>query len=164
MGRSEKPQLAHSSWRNLMNTYTNLKDFTKDEKEKLDHLNFVKAEFNRFLNYLITEKKHTNGTIDKHVKIFKRFLSWAYPEKEIQFVKYRWKKNDDVVALDESEMKVLIEADLHGYLDKTRDLFVFCATTGMRYSDSQRFQPAWITDDVIEYRSQKTSGKSIVPL
>lgn len=79
-------------------------------------------------------------------------------------MKYKWKNIDDPIYLSEAEILKLIHATNLGHLGKSRDLFLFCTTTGMKYSDSQRFCPEWIKDGIIEYRMQKTGGKAYVPL
>jgi site-specific recombinase XerD len=50
-------------------------------------------------------------------------------------------------------------------LETTRDLFVFLATTGMRFSDSQLFDPHWVTEEkILEFTQLKTGGKAFPPL
>lgn len=71
---------------------------------------------------------------------------------------------EEPLFLLESELETLISANLKGYLSKTCKLFVFCCTTGMRYSDTQCFSTLWLKDGVIEYRMKKTGGKAIVPI
>ena len=61
---------------------------------------------------------------------------------------------EEVIALLEPELKNLIDADLGGWMESTRDLFVFLATTGMRFSDSQLFNPNWVTPEQILEFSQ----------
>jgi len=50
-------------------------------------------------------------------------------------------------------------------MESTRDLFVFLATTGMRFSDSQLFNPTWVTpEQILEFSQLKTGGKAYPPL
>jgi len=73
--------------------------------------------------------------------------------------------DEEILALTEEELTKLIEANLTGHLDKARDLFVFCALTGMRYSDSQAFNPSWVTSEqILEFKQAKTGGKAMPPL
>jgi len=72
---------------------------------------------------------------------------------------------EEVIALLEPELKNLIDADLGGWMESTRDLFVFLATTGMRFSDSQLFNPNWVTpEQILEFSQLKTGGKAFPPL
>lgn len=67
--------------------------------------------------------------------------------------------------MTEEELTKLIKADITGHLDKARDLFVFCALTGMRHSDSQAFNSSWITSEgILEFKQVKTGGKAMPPL
>ncbi|HLN19461.1 MAG TPA: site-specific integrase [Bacteroidales bacterium] len=69
------------------------------------------------------------------------------------------------MALNEQELKTLMEARLTGYVEKARDLFIFLTTTGMRYSDSQLFDSSWITPEhILEFKQLKTGGKAMPPL
>jgi site-specific recombinase XerD len=72
---------------------------------------------------------------------------------------------EEVIALTEPELLYLMDFEIGGYLEKTRDLFVFLATSGMRYSDSQLFDPTWVSQEqVISFTQKKTSGIAITPL
>ena len=58
---------------------------------------------------------------------------------EIKYLSYKIAHVEEPIYVTEEELNKLIDSGISGYLAKTRDLFVFCALTGMRYSDSQRF-------------------------
>ena len=107
-----------------------------------------------------------DSTINRLVRGTKTALKFAYPTKDLSWMKYNVLPIDEeVVALTEEELRKLINSDLTGYLEKTRDLFVFLATTGMRFSDSQLFDPTWITPEkVLEFNQLKTGGKAYPPL
>jgi integrase len=94
------------------------------------------------------------------------FLKTAYPEKDWSWVRYGMLNAEmEVVTLTETELHKLKDAPVGGYLKKTRDLFVFMATTGMRYSDSQLYDPSWQTpEEVLEFVQLKTGGKAYPPL
>lgn len=127
---------------------------------------FDKIVFGRFILYLLTNQKMADSTIHRHVKALKAFFKFTYPEKDISFMKYTMLTADEeIIALNDDELSKLIEADLTGYLDTTRDLFVFCSTTGMRYSDSQAFNSSWVTQEqILEFKQVKTGGKAMPPL
>jgi len=125
-----------------------------------------KMMLGRFIKYLLVDQKYADSSINRLVCGIKSFLRFAYPDKDLSWMTYKQLSIDEeIVALKEEELKALIVADLDGYLDQTRDLFVFLATTGMRYSDSQRFDPTWITpEQVLEFNQLKTGGKAMPPL
>lgn len=127
---------------------------------------FDKVMFGKFVQYLLRNQKMADSTVHPHVKWLKAFFRFSYPEKDVSFMKYSMPSTDkEIIALNEEELNQLMEANLTGYLDKARDLFVFLATTGMRFNDSQRFDPSWITPEhIIEFTQHKTSGKAFSPL
>lgn len=106
---------------------------------------FDRMTFGRFIQYMLINQHMADTTINKHVKILKTFLRFKYPLKDLTWMKYGLLVVDaEVVALTEGELQNLIDSELGGYLEKTRDLFIFLATTGMRYCDSQVFDPSCI--------------------
>lgn len=110
---------------------------------EMDINTWDRINFERFIQYLLLNQKMADSTIQRFVKGLKTFMKFAYPFKDLSWMKYALlSKVEEIVALSEGELKSLIDADLKGYLDTSRDLFVFLATTGMRYSDSQQFDPS----------------------
>jgi site-specific recombinase XerD len=128
---------------------------------------FDQVVFGQWVQYMLLNQKMADSTIHRHVKAFKHFLKWSYPNRNFSFVRYIMKQKDDeeVIALTEEELTKVVNANVSGYLAKTRDLFVFCATTGMRYCDSQLFDPSWVDpNNVLDFIQQKTGGKAYPPL
>jgi len=125
-----------------------------------------KLRFGQFIQYLLFTQKMADSTIDRLVRGVKTFLRFAYPTVDLSWMKYKLlSTEEEVIALNEGELKYLIAAELGGYLEKTRDLFVFLATTGMRFSDSQLFNPSWVTEEqILEFNQLKTGGKAYPPL
>ena len=105
-----------------------------------------------------------DSTIHVRVRWFRAFLRWAYPGKEWKFVTYKSPAQEDIVSLTEEELVRLKGYELTGYLDQVRDLFVFQCLTGMRYSDTQRFERSWVNDGVFDFRMLKTGGRAISPM
>ncbi len=118
---------------------------------------FDRGEFERFEMYLAQKLLLNDNTVAKHVHMLKAFLRWAYPDMKKDFINHK-EFDGEVIYLLEGELSLLINADLSGHYEKVRDLFVFLCVTGMRYSDSQRVDPAWIEEGVFRYRQKKTGG------
>jgi hypothetical protein len=58
----------------------------------------------------------------------------------------------------------LIDADLGGYLEEARDLFLFLTTSGMRYQESQLTKPGLVSEVEIErYRELNPAWKQFPP-
>lgn len=127
---------------------------------------WTQLEFGRFVQYMLLQQKMMDSTIAKHVKDIKHFMVYFFAGKDLSWMKYTNISVDEVViALSEPELRQLIEAELGGWLETTRDLFVFLATTGMRFSDSQLFNPQWVTEEkILEFTQLKTGGKAYPPL
>jgi site-specific recombinase XerD len=131
-----------------------------------DIATFDRITFGRFVQYMLLNQKMADSTINQHVKWLRAFLKYAYPLRDMSWMRYLMlTTEEEVIALSEGELRFLIDADLGGYLETTRDLFVFLATTGMRFSDSQLFDPHWVTDEkILEFTQLKTGGKAYPPL
>jgi site-specific recombinase XerD len=125
-----------------------------------------KLTYGRFIQYLRFHQKLADSTITVIVKGLKAFMKYTFPDKYLPWMKHVIIKTEKkVIALSKAEVQYLIDAELGGYLEKTRDLFVFLATTGMRFSDSQEFDPSWITEkDMLKFRQLKTGNSAYPPL
>jgi len=143
-----------------------LEKFERHSGNRLDQYTINGVVFDQYLMYLMNVRGLSDQTVLTHVKIFKRFLRWAYPVSSYPFVKYKVTEVEDIIYLYESELYELMGAPLQpfSYLDKTRDLFVFCCVTGMRHSDSQMCSDDWISEGVFDFRQQKTGGRATPPV
>ncbi|MFA5816271.1 MAG: phage integrase SAM-like domain-containing protein [Bacteroidales bacterium] len=160
----KRSKVAYGTYKNIILLIHSLTEFMQHEKVNPELTNMTKEVFEKWISYQIDIKEYSDSTTYKHVKKLREFLNWAYPDKDHKFIKYRVQTQEEPLYITGSELDILIQTELKGYLAKTRDLFVFCCTTGMRYSDSQRFCEYWVKDGVIEFRMQKTGGKAIVPI
>lgn len=151
-----------STQKMIRSTYNTFEKFCKFSRYEFDVDTFDRIVFGQFIKYQLDNQKYADATILKHVKQLKAFLKYAYPEKDWSFVRYsQLKVSHEVIALSEEELGVIMHADVSGHLDKTRDLFVFLALTGMRFCDSQRFHLSWITpENILEFNQLKTGGKA----
>lgn len=141
-----------------------------------------------FVNYLRTKAKMEEKTVQKHYLNLRWFLNWAVrnriaKESEIGNVRPKFKVlQKPVIFLTKEELLKLysykIPANgtiikLHDYegneyektvcdagaLAKTRDLFCFCAFTGLRYSDMAALKRTDISGDYIYITTQKTNDR-----
>jgi len=154
-----------------------LQEYCKMDQYDITFKGFEQVQFGRYIQFLTLKKKNlkdedkteinvfSESTINKHVRCLTAFYKWAYPELPRTHFSYEWKNVHNVHPLYEGELKYLIESeDVPEYLRRTRDLFVFCCCTGMRYSDSQNFKDYWVDNGVIAYNQIKTGGDAIAPL
>lgn len=123
----------------------------------------------QYIGYLRNEKENRNTTISKNMDFVKWFLKWAaknnYPvTKSALDFKPKLKGADGslkkVIFLSLDELKHLYTLEIEeskGYLQRVRDVFVFCCFSGLRYSDVYNLKKSDDKGDCIEFVTQKTS-------
>lgn len=140
--------------------------FTEDYGSELKHY-----LLNEHLNYITKKKGVSNGTVHNILKSISAFLNWAFKKgfnKSIEFKKWEKKKpKSDLQYLTESQLKAVYEHEFSNEesLEKSRDLWVFSAFSGMRWSDIEAWVPSNVTPDgLIKYRSKKAKKDCTVGL
>ena len=168
-------------------TFDHLQKFCIDHNKKLSWVLFDNDFFYQWNNYFIEECENqfgdtglSNNTIGKYFKTLKTFLHWAV-EKDyhtnLKFVKYKvFRELVDIFPLSETHLAKLVdfcenEENAIEYR-RTASLFVFLASTGLRYSDGQTLR--WsdifysgegdIDQQVLKVTTKKTSQKLSIPL
>ncbi|MBX3101771.1 MAG: site-specific integrase [Bacteroidetes bacterium] len=109
--------------------------------------------FERYTQFLITEKKNTNNTVAKKLSFLKTFLGWSVRHKlhhnrDFEEAKTLSPKRSIHIALTESELQHLARLNLKKdeRLERVRDVFCFGCYTGLRYSDIENLKPENIVD------------------
>lgn len=151
-------------FRNYTQLYNLLREFEHYDNYQMDFGTFDAVMFGRFKQFMFLIKHYQDATSLKHINKLRTFFKWAVPELDRSFMKFKPALPKNIHPLEPGEFRYLIDAELGGYMESTRDLFVFCACTGMRYSDSQRFEKQWIREGIINYTQRKTTEDAIVPL
>ena len=153
---------------------------------QFDHFN--DDGINAFVRYLRVKAKMGENTVQKHYLNLRWFLNWAVrkgvaKESEIGKIQPKFKIIDKpVIFLTKEELLRLYnyqipangtKVKLHKYdgeeyekevhdaaaLEKTRDMFCFCAFTSLRYSDMAALQRTDIAGDYIYITTQKTNDR-----
>ncbi len=124
---------------------------------RFDPKTFTRREFEQFEMYMASDLNLNDNTVCKHVRMFKTFLRWAYPEMKKDFVFHK-EYEGEIIYLEEAELNYLIDYPLVGHQERVRDLLVFLCLTGMRFSDSQRVNKSWERDGIFLFRQRKTGG------
>jgi hypothetical protein len=118
-----------------------------------------------YIQYLLIHEEQEDYDIALMVDALKIFLRNAYPENEFKWMRYDpIEPHEELFSLDNGELKCLIDADLGGYMEEARDLFVFLATSGMRYHESQLLNPGLVSKEEIErFRVLNPTWKQLPP-
>jgi integrase len=130
------------------------------------------GKFRDFLNF---EKRQNNTTVAKQLSTLFTLINKARVDYAIEvnmdykdFKHYgREDSSYEVIALDDDEFKSMLRVDLsqNPRLDKQRDVFIFSAVTGLRYSDLKDLKRAHIKNDSsIEKICVKTGRSLKIPL
>lgn len=129
----------------------------------------------RFEIYLIS-KGLSNNYVYKSMKDIKTFFNWASKKgynKNDSYKGYKQRFKDEtkdesgvnLFALSESELAQIMALKTNrSAIDRTRDMFVFCCFTGLRYSDIAKLKWCDIVDDCIDVVSKKTHQHTTIPL
>jgi integrase len=127
-----------------------------------------------FETYLFSSQQFSKNYIITLLKTFRHILEvgihkeWIF-RNPFQDIKLRWQKVDRGF-LTQSEIETLIEFHFEDHkLERTRDIFIFCAFTGLSYSDVKRLTHDNIqsfTDGNmwIKGKRKKTDTDYIIPL
>lgn len=104
----------------------------------------------QFMNGFVEELSKTmyNDAIEKHLSYLKQFVKWADNRNygvNREFFTYSpklFKAEKQVRYLTIEELNKIRNCELNegGYLDRTRDFFVFQCCTGLRYSDIKQMK------------------------
>ena len=148
---------------------SHLNDF--DKGIELDHL--TEEKLTEYVIYLRDEKKMRNSTIKKQLGFLKWFLNWAVEKGHTTNMTYKKFKpklktaEKQVIYLTREELDQIRNFEIpepKQYLDRVRDVFLFCCYTSLRHSDVYRLRHSDIKSGKIELVTQKTVDKLTIKL
>lgn len=129
------------------------------------------------LNSFMLADGMLNGSIRTRLAKLKAVLNHFVREgacKNVAFREYRFDRtkqkdapnNQRIFALSEQEFDEWRAVNLsdNPRLEYARDLFVLCASTGLRYSDAIRVKPTNVSGGVLRITTQKTGDNLAIPL
>ncbi|OEI80461.1 site-specific integrase [Formosa algae] len=132
---------------------------------------FNEEGLSNYLNYLREEKKMRNTTVKKQLSFLKWFLRWGLEKKyhnNDDFQSFRPKIKDSkktVIFLTEEEKSKIVNYKIpesKTYLERVRDVLLFCCYTGLRHSDVYNLKRSDIKDDYFQITTVKTSDNLII--
>ena len=134
---------------------------------------FDENGLNEYIVYLRETKQMRNTTIGKQIGFLKWFLRWANQKgynnsKKFESFKPKLKSTPKkVIFLTAEELKKLQEFNIpesKQYLDRVRDVFLFCCYSSLRYSDAYNLKKSNIKKNHIEITTVKTADSLIIDL
>lgn len=153
--------------------FESVKVHLSDFKSDLTFDYFDEKGLNNYLLFLRDTKKMRNSTIIKQLGFLKWFLRWAF-EKGYNhsnvFEKFKPKIKivpKKVIFLTPDELKNLREfiiPEQKQYLERVRDVFIFCCYSSLRYSDAYNLKWSNIKNDHIEVTTVKTADSLFIDL
>jgi integrase len=155
-------------------TLKRLVDYREYSKRKIE-FNSIDLEFyDKFTNYLTTEKNYGINTIGSTFKNIKVFMNQALERgltNNVQFKNRKFKKVQEPaenIYLTTTEIDRLYKLDLSNNerLDKVRDLFIIGCYTGLRFSDLIQLRDKNLIDNKTKakIKTEKTGEVVIIPL
>lgn len=134
---------------------------------------FDENGLNNYIDFLRTTKNMRNSTIDKHVSLLKWFLRWSTKKgynNNLAYATFKPKLKSTpkkVIFLTWDELNKLRDYKIpkeKQYLERVRDVFLFCCFTGLRYSDVFNLRRSDVKDNHIEITTVKTADSLIIEL
>lgn len=150
-------------------TYKHLILYQSREQIKLNYNSINLEFFYKYVDFLKSVIKIKHNTIAKDIAIIKSVMGEAVDLGYTDNFQFRHKKfsfsevETDQIYLTEQELSQIYKAELPNQsLDRVRDLFIFGAWVGLRYSDYSDIKPENIYeydgDVFIKVRTKKTNS------
>lgn len=163
---------SHSTIKRYEYNKTILEEYKKHAKTTLHFGRIDNTFYNSFLDFCITEKKHSANTLRRNVGLLKTFLNWSVENNYTYNLKFRNFKTPkgqitDEIALTFDQVKEIYEFDFSKKkkLERVRDLFVLGCSTGMRISNYSKINKNDIINDYIHVNDKKNNQKQLrIPL
>ena len=133
-----------------------IEQFAKDKKVSLEFNDIDQLFYDRLINYIYTDKKHSINYAGSIIKVLKTFLSAATIQGKNTNLAYKQftkpVQEVDSIYLTKFELEAMYRLDLSGNkkFELIRDLFIVGAFTGLRFSDFTQIRNEYlktITDD-----------------
>ncbi|KAA6321414.1 Tyrosine recombinase XerC, partial [termite gut metagenome] len=131
------------------------------------------TRLSEYVNYLHDTKNLRNSTINKQIDSLKWFLRWSKRKgysanSAFETFKPRLKTTrKKVIFLTMEELNKLREYAIPAtkkYLERLRDVFLFCCFTGLRYSDVFNLKRSDVKAGHIEITTVKTADSLLIEL
>lgn len=159
----------HSTYEKFAAVKTHLPEFNPSVSFEL----FDEVGLNMYVLFLRDKRKMRNSTIENQLSFLKWFLRWSFGKGYTTLTAYETFKpklkstQKIVIFLTRDELSRLRECEIpesKQYLERVRDVFLFCCFTGLSYSDVFNLRRSDIKEDYIEITTVKTADSLIIEL
>lgn len=150
-----------------------VKSHLKEFKDDVAFEYFDESGLNEYVNFLRDEKDMRNSTIGKQIGFLKWFLRWSFKKgyhQNIAYDTFRPKLKTTpkkIIFLTWNELNKLKDYQIpqdKQYLERVRDVFLFCCFSSLRYSDVRNLKRWDVKSDHIEVTTVKTADNLIIEL
>jgi|GEM_PF-5998791 len=147
-----------------------LQNFEKHDKHKITFEKIDFAFYDKFQKYLVQEAGLANTSIGINVKILKSFLNHIKKRGitiSADVSAFRILKEKPVIIYltqDEVQKIYNLKLESNSVLEKSRDLFILQAQTGLRFSDLSRLGIEHLQGNILKLKAHKTKKDIKVPL
>ena len=150
-----------------------VKAHIKEFKEDVTFEYFDEFGLNEYINFLRDKKDMRNSTVGKQLGFLKWFLRWSFKKgyhQNIAYDTFRPKLKTTpkkVIFLTWDELNKLKDYQIpqdKQYLERVRDVFLFCCFSSLRYSDVRNLKRCDVKSDHIEVTTVKTADNLIIEL
>ncbi|GAB3330139.1 site-specific integrase [Larkinella ripae] len=166
--------ISPSTIRRYKTTLNGLEAFASKYVRPLDFDNIDSHFYKAFTEWL-TARNYATNNVSKYIENLKGFMSAAVDEgftTNLAFRKFaNLREEAENIYLTEAELQRIYNLDLTKMtrLEKVRDLFIFAAWTGLRFSDFSTLQPEHIKSNeagnmYLDIKQRKTAGKVRIPI
>jgi integrase len=172
-----KPTKASGTVKHYRTVYNHLMKYSTLKKEVIAIDKIDIRFYDRFMNYLLEEvelpdeskgmKNNTVGSVIKNIKLFLGYLSKRGYQVNPDYKNFKTlKEKPTVIYLTQDELAKLSDHDFSDNLklERSRDIWVLQAATGLRYSDLSRLGKEHIEGNMIRMKAHKTKKDIKVPL
>ena len=153
--------------------FSAVKNHLKEFKEDVTFEYFDEFGLNEYVNFLRDKKDMRNSTIGKQMGFLKWFLRWSFKKgynQNIAFDTFKPKlktTSKKIIFLTWDELNRLKDYQIpkdKQYLERVRDVFLFCCFTSLRYSDVRNLKRSDVKSDHIEVTTVKTADSLNIEL
>lgn len=165
---------AHNNWtESTYEKFAAVKNHITGFNPTISFTTFNESGLNAYSGFLQTEKKMRNSTVSKQLGFLKWFLRWSHKKgyhANLTFQTFKPKlkhTQKKVIFLTWDELDKLRYYKIPSsqqYLERVRDVFLFCCFTGLRYSDVYNLKKSDIKNNHIEITTIKTADSLIIEL